>query len=204
LAFLNFLDVAGVERAGLVTSVSPEVIGHTAEVNDWNARYCAAEPGRLIAFRSVHPNYVSNAAPAVDRLASIGIRALKVHPPHQLFAPNAHRDGLESLTAVYARAQDLGLPVMIHTGTSVFPGARIVYAWPMLADDIGVHYPDLVVILVHADHPQGNPSSIQWNPPQSNRTGNRWPFTMGQPAVNPTGARSDCGACTERATDRRE
>ena len=80
LAFLNFLDAAGVERAGLVTSVSPEVIGHTAEVNDWNARYCAAAPDRLIAFGSVHPDYVSNAAAEVDRLASIGIRALKVHP----------------------------------------------------------------------------------------------------------------------------
>jgi len=64
----------------LVTSVSPEVIGHTAEVNDWNARYCAAEPGRLIAFETVHPDHFSNAPAEVDRLASIGIRALKVHP----------------------------------------------------------------------------------------------------------------------------
>jgi uncharacterized protein len=152
-AFLNFLDASGVERAGLVTSVSPEVIGHTAEVNDWNARYCAAAPGRLIAFGSVHPNYVSNAAAEVERLASIGIRALKVHPPHQLFAPNAYRDGLEPLGAVYARAQDLGLPVMIHTGTSVFPGARNVYARPMLTDDVAVDYPDLVIILAHGGRP---------------------------------------------------
>jgi len=153
MAFLNFLDAAGVERAGLVTSVSPEVIGHTAEVNDWNARYCAAAPERLIAFGSVHPNYVSDAAAEVDRLFSIGIRALKLHPPHQLFAPNAYRDGLGPLAAVYARAQNLGLPVMIHTGTSVFPGARNVYARPMLADDVGVDYPDLVVILAHGGRP---------------------------------------------------
>jgi predicted TIM-barrel fold metal-dependent hydrolase len=54
---------------------------------------------------------------------------------------------------VYARAQDLGLPVMIHTGTSIFPGARNVYARPMLADDIGVDCPDLVVILAHGGRP---------------------------------------------------
>ena len=152
-AFLNFLDAEGVERAGLVTSVSPEVIGHTAEINDWNARYCAAAPERLIAFGSVHPGYVSDATAEVERLASIGIRALKVHPPHQLFAPNAYRDGMKPLAAVYARAQELGLPVMIHTGTSVFPGARNLYARPMLADDVAVDYPELVIILAHGGRP---------------------------------------------------
>ena len=153
LAFLRFLDDAGVERAGLITSVSPDVIGYTSEVSDWNARYCAAAPERLIAFGSVHPNYVSDAAAEVDRLAKLGIRALKVHPPHQLYAPNAYRDGLGPLAAVYERAQAMGLPVMIHTGTSIFPSARNIYARPILADDLGVDYPDLVVILAHGGRP---------------------------------------------------
>jgi predicted TIM-barrel fold metal-dependent hydrolase len=152
-AFLRFLDDAGVERAGLITSVSPDVIGHTSEVNDWIARYCAAAPQRLIAFGSVHPNFVSDAAAEVDRLAKLGIRALKLHPPHQLFSPNAYRSGLRPLAAVYERAQEIGLPVMIHTGTSVFPGARNVYARPMPADDVGVDYPGLVVILAHGGRP---------------------------------------------------
>ena len=152
-AFLRFLDDAGVERAGLITSVSPEVIGYTAEVNDWNARYCAAAPERLIAFGSVHPQYVCDAAAEVDRLAKIGIRALKIHPPHQLFSPNAYREGLGPLAAVYQRAQAIGLPVMIHTGTSIFPGARNLFAQPMLADDVGVDFPDLVIILAHGGRP---------------------------------------------------
>ena len=45
------------------------------------------------------------------------------------------------------------LPVMIHTGTSIFPGARNLYAQPMLADDVGVDFPDLVVILAHGGRP---------------------------------------------------
>jgi predicted TIM-barrel fold metal-dependent hydrolase len=153
VAFVKFLDSVGVERAGLISYVSPDVIGFPPEVNDWIARYCAVAPGRLIAFGSVHPKYVRDAAAEVDRLASIGIRALKVHPSHQLFAPNAYRDGLGPLAAVYERAQALGLPVMIHTGTSIFPGARNAYAQPILADDLGVDYPDLVVILAHGGRP---------------------------------------------------
>lgn len=152
-AFLKFLDEAGIERAGLINYVSPDVIGFTPEVNEWIARYCAAEPRRLLAFGSVHPRYAADAGAEVDRLAKIGIRALKVHPSHQLFAPNAYRDGLGPLAAMYERAQAHGLPVMIHTGTSIFPGARNLYAQPMLADDVAVDYPSLVIILAHGGRP---------------------------------------------------
>ena len=61
-----------------------------------------------------------------------------MHPSHQLFAPNAYRDGLGPLAALYDRAQAIALPVMIHTGTSIFPGARNLYAQPMLVDDVRV------------------------------------------------------------------
>ncbi len=153
VAFLKFLDEAGVVRAGLINYVSPDVIGFPPEVNDWIARYCAGAPDRLLAFGSVHPKYVADAGAEVDRLAKLGIRGLKVHPSHQLYSPNAYRDGLGPLAAVYERAQALGLPVMVHTGTSIFPGARNVHAQPMLADDVSVDFPDLVVILAHGGRP---------------------------------------------------
>lgn len=153
LAFLGFLDSVGVERAGLINYVAPEVIGFRPEVNDWCAKYCSAAPDRLIAFGSVHPLHVPDAGAEVDRLARIGIRGLKVHPSHQVFSPNAYRDGFGPLAAVYERAQANHLPVMIHTGTSIFPGARNVHAQPMLADDVSVDYPDLVVILAHGGRP---------------------------------------------------
>lgn len=151
--FLKFLDEAGVERAGLINYVSPEVIGFPPEVNDWVARYASAAPDRLIAFGSVHPSFVADVGAEVDRLVQIGIRALKVHPAHQLFPPNAYRNGFGPLAAMYERAQAHGLPVMIHTGTSIFPGARNVHAQPILADDLGVDFPDLVVILAHGGRP---------------------------------------------------
>ncbi len=152
-AFLAFLDQLGIERAGLINYVSPEIIGFTPEVNDWCAKYCSSAPDRLIAFGSVHPNYVADAGAEVDRIAKIGIRGLKVHPSHQMISPNAYRDGYGPLAAVYERAQANGLPVMIHTGTSIFPGARNIHAQPMLADDVCIDFPDLVVILAHGGRP---------------------------------------------------
>jgi hypothetical protein len=151
--FLKFMDSAEIERAGLINYVSPDVIGFTSEVNEWVAGYCAADPKRLLAFGSVHPRYVADPGAEVDRLKKIGIRALKVHPSHQLFAPNDYRNGLGPLRGMYERAQANRMPVMIHTGTSIFLGARNAYAQPILADDVGVDFPDLVVILAHGGRP---------------------------------------------------
>jgi len=60
--FLKFLDATEIERAGLINYVSPDVIGFTPDVNDWIARYCSAEPRRLLAFGSVHPKYIADPA----------------------------------------------------------------------------------------------------------------------------------------------
>jgi hypothetical protein len=151
--FLKFLDALEIERAGLINYVSPEVIGFPPAVNDWIANYCQADPKRLLAFGSVHPKFVADAGREVDRLVRLGIRGLKIHPSHQLFSPNDYRSGLGPLAAIYERAAVQGLPVMIHTGTSIFPGARNKYAQPILADDIGVDFPNLVVILAHGGRP---------------------------------------------------
>jgi predicted TIM-barrel fold metal-dependent hydrolase len=150
---LALMDRAGVERIGMINYVSPDLMGFLPSVNDFAAAVAREDPDRLIPFGSVHPRFTEDPAAEVSRLADIGIRALKVHPPHQLFAANAYLADLPSLAEVYARAQELALPVMIHTGTSVFPGARNRFADPMAADDVAVDFPELTLILAHAGRP---------------------------------------------------
>jgi predicted TIM-barrel fold metal-dependent hydrolase len=152
-AFLKFLDSLHVERAGLINYISPDIMGFTPEVNEWIAKYCSAAPDRLLAFGSVDPRLVPDAGAEVDRIAKLGIRGLKLHPSHQEITPNSYRNGTPALAHVYERAQFHRLPIMIHTGTSIFPGARNAHAQPMLCDDICIDYPDLTVILAHGGRP---------------------------------------------------
>lgn len=151
--FLSLLDRLGVERAGLINYVAPKIIGFTPEANDWIAAYCKVTPDRLIPFGGVLPGTVPDAGAEVDRMAKLGIRAIKLHPSHQALSPNEYLDGNRELAAVYERAQANGMPVMIHTGTSIFPGARNLHAQPLLCDDVAIDYPDLVVILAHGGRP---------------------------------------------------
>jgi len=152
-AVLALMDRAGIERIGMINYVSPDLMGFTAEVNDFCAAIARQAPDRLVPFGSVHPRFAADPGGETERLHGIGIRALKVHPPHQLFAANAYRDDLPGLAEVYRKAEELGLPVMIHTGTSVFPGARNRFADPMPADDVAVDFPRLQLILAHAGRP---------------------------------------------------
>lgn len=150
---LRRMDEAGIARIGVINYVSPGLMGFTEEVNPWAAELAAADPERLVPFGGVDVPGDPRPGETVDRLADMGIRAIKIHPPHQEFAANAYRHGLPGLAEVYDRAQELGMPVMVHTGTSIFPGARNVYADPLPLDDVGVDFPDLVVILAHLGRP---------------------------------------------------
>jgi len=154
-AFLGWLDDCGVERAAIVNYVAPEVMGYPPEINDWCARYCAQAPDRLIAIGSVNPLHAEDPAAETERVLDLGIRILKVHPPHQLFDVNAYRTGRPgaAIGEVFGVAERRRVPVMIHTGTSVFPGARNVHADPMPIDDVAVDFPALPLIVAHAGRP---------------------------------------------------
>lgn len=151
---LALMDRDGVERAALINYVAPEVMGFDASANDWVARYVRGHEDRLLSVGSVHPRHAADAGAETRRLfEELGIRMLKIHPPHQLFAANAYREGLEGLGEVYAAAEKAGRPVMIHTGTSIFPGARNRFADPIAVDDVAVDFPALKIILAHAGRP---------------------------------------------------
>ena len=152
-ALLRFMDEQEIEAACLINYVAPDTLGLSENVNAWVARYCAAHRDRLIAVGSVHPRFSKDGYGDARRLFDLGIRMIKLHPPHQLFSPNAYLDGKEALSGIYRAAEEARVPVMIHTGTSTFPSARNRYADPMPVDDVAVDFPELRIILAHSGRP---------------------------------------------------
>lgn len=151
---LKVMDEQVIERAALINYVAPEVIGFDESVNEWVSRYVAGHEDRLVAVGSIHPRRTKDARGDTARLfEKLGIRMLKVHPPHQLFAANDYLTGNDALAGIYRTAEEHGKPVMIHTGTSVFPGARNRFADPMAVDDVAVDFPRLPIVLAHAGRP---------------------------------------------------
>lgn len=152
--FLEYLDQCGIDRAVLVNYVAPEIVGYTEKANDFVSEYCRSDPRRLIAVGSVLPTHRDPGAEVERLVGDLGIRALKIHPPHQLFAPNAYvGGGSPGLRAIYETCERLQVPVIVHTGTSVFPGARNRFAEPLLLEDVAIDFPKLTIVLAHGGRP---------------------------------------------------
>jgi hypothetical protein len=152
-ALLRFLDEHDIEKACLINYVAPDTIGLSEGVNVWVARYCEDHADRLIAVGSVHPRFSKDGYGDTRRLLDLGIRMIKLHPPHQLFSPNAYLAGNSALAGIYRAAEESNVPVMFHTGTSIFPSARNRFADPMPIDDVAVDFPELAIILAHSGRP---------------------------------------------------
>lgn len=167
-AVLDAMDEAGVDRIGMINYVATELMGFTDDVNPWVAEIARANPDRLLPFGGLDPRLpavIDDPAGAVDQLLALGIRGLKIHPPHQQFRANAYRPGasdehLPALAGIYDRAAQRSLPVMVHTGTSIFPGARSRFGDPLECDDVAIDFPDLVLVLAHAGRPFWCPQAI--------------------------------------------
>jgi predicted TIM-barrel fold metal-dependent hydrolase len=152
-AFLKHMDRAGLDRAVLINAAAPDVTGYPAGLNARAANYAKEDPKRLISCGSLHPRHSANLLADIEEIVRLGLRLIKMHPPHQHFYPNEYLSGMKQLEILYGTAENNGIPVMFHTGTSIFPGARNKYADPIYIDDVAVDFPKLKIVVAHGGRP---------------------------------------------------
>jgi predicted TIM-barrel fold metal-dependent hydrolase len=120
--------------------------------NDYIAAIAASRPGTFIGYASVNPNYGGPDA-AVRELEravrDLGLAGLKLYPMYQDWSP---ADPVLAFP-VFAKAQELGIPVMVHQAGSTRIDARMEYARPALLDAAGRHFRDLRLIIAHCGLP---------------------------------------------------
>jgi predicted TIM-barrel fold metal-dependent hydrolase len=132
----------GVDVALLFTEYSPRATG-IQPVEDV-LPIVAADPDRFRLVGNVNPHLHFPIAEEVERQLDLGAVALKLHPVHAGFACNDR-----ALYPAYEVCRARGVPVIVHCGTSSFPGARNVFADPVLLDDVLGDFPTLDVVLAH-------------------------------------------------------
>jgi uncharacterized protein len=138
-AFDELLAAEGVDVAIVLAEYSPKVTGIQA-IEDM-----AALAGPRVKFAAnVNPHLHHPIDEELVRQLDLGAVALKVHPVHGGFAANER-----ALYPAYAICQERGLPVIVHCGTSTFPGALNQYADPLFLDDVLRDFRDLDIVLAH-------------------------------------------------------
>lgn len=152
-ALLAYMDRAGIDRMVLINYEAPDVMGFDKSTNDWVLEYCKAEPRRLLPCVGLNPRFTPDMRAQAQRLVDKGARLFKIHGPHMLVSPNDYLGEHPQLADLYRVASEARVPVMFHTGTSIFRGARVKFGDPLQLDDVGNDFPSLDVLIAHGGRP---------------------------------------------------
>lgn len=136
------LAAEGVDRALLFCEYSPRATG--IQPIEHNLPFVEYNPVRFRLVANVNPHVHHPVAAEVERQLALGAVALKIHPVHGGFSP-ADRE----LYRAYEVCAGHGVPVIIHSGTSSFPGARASFGDPQLLSDVVEDFPDVPFVLAH-------------------------------------------------------
>jgi hypothetical protein len=117
-------------RRGL-TEISPITTGVIS--NGIIAEFCGGQVA-LVLFANINPFTVANPAQELERyVLETGFEGLKLYPTYQGFYAN---DSM--VCQLYAKADELKIPLVIRTGSSMFAGARLGYGDSLWPDDVAV------------------------------------------------------------------
>lgn len=141
-AFDAHLAEQGVDVAVVLAEYSPRVTG-TQAVEDL-LPLVEQHPARIRFAANVNPHLHHPVDEELERQLDLGAVALKVHPVHGGFAANDR-----ALYPAYALCQERGVPVVVHCGTSTFPGAQNRFGDPILLDEVLRDFRRLSVVLAH-------------------------------------------------------
>jgi len=142
-AFEELLTSEGVDYACVLAELSHITTGVCT--NEQVRDFCRGR-SRLIPFCDINPYIYTNLGNELrQKVENEGFRGLKLYPTYQHYYLNDQR-----MYPLYQAAQDLDIPVLIHTGSSVFKGSRMKYGDPLHLDDVAVDFPKLKLIMAHS------------------------------------------------------
>jgi predicted TIM-barrel fold metal-dependent hydrolase len=140
--FAALLDAEGVDVALLLSEYSPKATG-IQPIEDV-LPLCARDPARIKPIANINPHYHYPVDEELRRQLDLGAVACKLHPVHAGVAANDR-----SLYPAYEVCQAAGIPLVVHCGTSTFPGSANKYADPLYLDDVLRDFRRLNLVLAH-------------------------------------------------------
>ena len=132
----------GVDVALLFCEYSPTATGY--QLFDDLLPLVEQNPRRFRPVANVNPHLHFPIVRELTRQLDHGAAALKIHPVHGGF-----RADDAALYPAYAVLVERGVPLVVHSGTSSFPGSTNANADPMHLDAVLRDFPDLHVVLAH-------------------------------------------------------
>jgi predicted TIM-barrel fold metal-dependent hydrolase len=112
------------------------------------AQFVKQHTEKFIGWCSVDPNDADCVEQLVYYVDELGLRGLKCSPIYQNWNPQDPKH-----LPLFRKAQELGIPVNMHQGTSFVRPGPLKYANPIQLEDIAIACPALRIVIAHMGHP---------------------------------------------------
>ncbi|MQY58481.1 MAG: amidohydrolase family protein [Clostridia bacterium] len=138
---LDVMNANGVDAAVVQPMVDTPSIDAAQQIHNRIAEMSRQNPNRIFGMISINPHlkekeFEEEATRCVQKLGFVGIKLTPIaHACNPL-----SKDGIR----VFERANGLGIPVMVHTGSG------IPFALPSLVMPVAKRFPQLKIVLAHA------------------------------------------------------
>lgn len=124
--------------------------------NDFVAECVRDHPDAFLGFASVDPRKGSAAVAELERaIRMLDLRGLKLHPSAQGFRPDER-----VAYPIWETANELGVPVTVHTGTTGLgagmpggAGIPLEASRPIHVDTVAADFPELQIVMAHPAWP---------------------------------------------------
>jgi uncharacterized protein len=123
--------------------------------NEYVAEYVSRHPEKLIGFCSVDPQDPDAVDQLDDAVQRLKLRGLKMGPIYQNVAPTDSR-----FRRLMGRAEELGIPVLIHQGTTFCSNVSLEIANPVQLQPLALEFPRLRIVIAHLGHPWINETLV--------------------------------------------
>ncbi|MDG6920285.1 MAG: amidohydrolase [Nitrososphaerota archaeon] len=151
---LDEMEAAGVARGVILgqdtsSTRNPAFRNYTLR-NDEVAGIAAKSKDRLIPFAGVDPNAGPLAVKELKRaVKGLGMRGLKIHSS----ANSVYINDRALMFPIYEYCEEVGIPALLHTGTTGLGDTEIRYSKPELVDEVCAAFPDLKLVMAHFGWP---------------------------------------------------
>ncbi len=141
--FINQMDEAKIDK---IVLVNPAIKGlPTRPMNEDVTKLLEAYPDRFIGFAGFDPNIGAQAVQEIEHaVKNLGFLGIKNVPSTLELDIND-----KAFYPCYKKAEELGIPILIHTGSVIIKGCRVKHVHPLMIDDVAFDFPDLKIICAH-------------------------------------------------------
>ncbi|MFA5903062.1 MAG: amidohydrolase family protein [Desulfobacula sp.] len=149
---IEMMDRYGVDIACLLPESMMDTTGYTSRwcSNGEMARIVDMYPERMIYNPNLSPvkfKGVKNTIWEMEYWVKRGAKIFKYYPPEDTYIND------KELWPFYARAEELGIVLCIHTGFCWVPPGKSKFALPILIDDVARDFPGLKIVAFHMGYP---------------------------------------------------